>query len=209
MLFHGFLQGPALVWSQNWVKGKTTWPTYTEFIKEFRTQYATKHSSDRALLQLSHIKQEPKEDMDQFINRFTNLMQLAELTPAEIKEGEIVKENDDRVLSAWFYSGLLPSIYEAIIGHVPPNNLSHCMTEASNTYYAQHQLRRIAPQYTQKDPNAMDVDTAQICRPRMSPSKRDYRCRNRLCFYCRKEGHITRECRQKLERQNNDKQRDA
>ena len=63
-LFHGFLQGPALVWSQNWVKGKTTWPAYTEFIKEFRTQYATKHSSDRALLQLLHIKQEPKEDMD-------------------------------------------------------------------------------------------------------------------------------------------------
>ena len=49
-LFHSFLQGPALVWSQNWVKGKTTWPAYTEFIKEFRTQYATKHSSDRALL---------------------------------------------------------------------------------------------------------------------------------------------------------------
>ena len=84
--------------------------------------------------------------MDQFINRFTNLMQLAELTPAEIKDGEIVKENDDRVLSAWFYLGLLPSIYKAIIGHVPPNNLSHWMTEASNMYYAQHHLRRIAPQ---------------------------------------------------------------
>ena len=148
--------------------------------------------------------------MDQFINRFTNLKQLAELTPAEIKDEVIVKENDDRVLSAWFYSGLLPSIYEAIIGHVPPNNLSHWMTEASNTYYAQHRLRRIAPQqHTRKDPNAMDIDAAQVRHPRLSPSERDYRRRNRLCFNCGKEGHMSRECRQKPERQNNDRQRDA
>ena len=134
-LFHGFLQGSALIWSQNWVKGKMTWPMYNNFVKEFRTQYATKHSSNRALLQLLHIKQEPKENMDQFINWFTNLMQLAKLTPAEIKDGEITKENNNHVLSAWFYSGLLLSIYKAIIGYTPPNNLSHWMTEASNTYY--------------------------------------------------------------------------
>ena len=55
----------------------------------------------------------------------------------------------------------------------------------------------------------MDVDAAQICRPGMSPSEKDYRRRNRLCFYCGKEGHMARECRQKPERQNNDKRRDA
>ena len=121
--------------------------------------------------------------MDQFINRFTNLMQLTKLTPAEIKDGEIVKENDNHVLLAWFYSGLLPSIYEAIIGHVPPNNLSHWMIEVSNMYYAQHHLRRIGPQQNmQKDLNAMDMDAVQVCHPGMSPSKRDYRHKNRLCY---------------------------
>ena len=46
----------------------------------------------------------------------------------------------------------------------------------------------------QKDPNAMDIDTTDICPGKLSDQEREYLHNNNGCFHCRKLSHISKDC---------------
>jgi hypothetical protein len=223
-LFLSFIKGPRV---HEWVTMQVRWIhtrlsggateneeyLYDTIINSFQTAFTDTMSVQRAKGEFQDVKME-KGDLDAYIARFEQLARLAEYG----LDAQLVLDK--------FARGLTPGLYAAIING-PDHPLTWTdWVRAAQKYQqkyllVQSNLADRRPQSTPKwqptrnrgqwprvfpnkprerDPNAMDTTPGRVRARQITMEERTELMSSGKCFTCRKQGHLSRDCPQKIQR---------
>ena len=216
-------QGAAATWSEDYMDHAQSldpnsnvdvalqtvygYGTWNEFVQEFKKAFSPIDTQGTAMAQLVNLRQ-GKKDLTEYIATFNQLALRA-------------KVHDDVNKCNYFIQGLSADFADALVLQGQCHFTDYAKLTANCISFANDRARLegirkargyksrfqnnygnnsgpcYSPSYrpSQKDPNAMDVDTTDVCLNKLSDKDRDYLRENNSCFRCRKLGHIAKNCR--------------
>ena len=219
-------QGAAATWSEDFMDHAQTldpdsnadaalqtaygYGTWNEFVQEFKKAFSPIDTQGTAMAQLVNLRQ-GKRDLTEYIATFNQLALRA-------------KVHDDVNKCNYFIQGLNAEFADALVLQGQCHFTDYAKLTANCISFANDRARlegiRKArgfkgrfqnnygnssnPRYTpsfrhsQKDPNAMDVDTTDVRLGKLTDKDREYLRENNGCFRCRKLGHMAKDCRVKF-----------
>src|ERR1700678_1656297 len=193
-------EGTARAWKEAFVRDIINSPTndfgsLKQFTIDLKKAFEASDSEGDVRAKLRQLKQ-GKDSVDDYVAQFRILAGKAKMT-------------NDKALTKYFMEGINTGILQKIFARDKlPANITEWYEQASkhdshyrrvqeilgrrrgtsgNAQTTNYQKKPFAPRYTQKDPNAMDVD-------RLSTNERkEYMAKGR-CFGCDEIGHLVRDC---------------
>ncbi len=196
--------GEAEIWKQQWLNGKRNtagaipWSTlkYEDIVGDFRQAFEPVEQASNAFFNLQTVRQGSRP-VEEYITEINLLFSKAEI-------------KDNNIKMNMFINGLTPKLAEKLLTLTPTiTKYSDLVSKAitmdgnfrrsrlivdrirgRNSNSQQQQSKRWNFSKPQHDPNAMDIDA-------MSTEERQPLIKNGSCFYCKKQGHISRECPEK------------
>jgi len=203
-------EGTARAWKEAFVRDVIAQPgptsnfgTLKQFIDNLKKAFEAPDAEGDARAKLRQLKQ-GKDSVDEYVAQFRILAGKAKMT-------------DDKALTEYFMEGINMGILQKIFAQDKlPTKIAEWYEQASkhdshyrrvqeilgrrrgtsgNAQTTNYQKKPFTPRYTQKDPNAMDVD-------RLSTNERkEYMAKGR-CFGCDEIGHLVRDCPKKERKPN-------
>jgi hypothetical protein len=176
--------------------------SWADFTRDFKRAFAPTNSQGDAMASLMNLRQ-GKSPLVEYIAEFNQLSLRAHVTDDINRCNYFTKGLNPEFMKKLFTTGqAILDNFNSLIDNC--NQLDHdwrryesFRAESSgrnNSYSYQNNPRpRYAPNTSnQKDPNAMDVDRSQFTK--LTPELRSQLAKEGKCFYCRKPGHMAREC---------------
>ena len=207
--------GPAAVWAEEFMAHAQTvvataagtqaangYGTWAQFKTAFEENFGQIDLAGNAMTRLRQLKQKPNE-LSEYVAEFKQLSTKAGLT-ADLPCNQFFLDGLQQGLLNRFYQEEPPATFNGTVervlklknrrlallamrerlGFVKPNQKK---SYGSSCYTPNHA----------RDPNAMDVD-------RMTDAERQDCFKNGLCFTCRKPGHRSTKCPEKMKKKTGD-----
>jgi len=219
-------EGAAATWSEDYMDHAQTlnpdshadiahqtpygYGTWNEFVLEFKKAFSPVDTQGTAMAQLVNLRQ-GKKPLTEYIATFNQLALCTKVTDDINKcnyfiQGLQEEFADSLVLQGQCHFSDYRKLTENCISFA--NDHAHLKgIKRARGYKSRFQSNngnsshpRYIPSYrsSQKDPNAMDVDTTDVRLGKLSDKDCEYLCENNGCFKCRKLGHMAKDCHVKF-----------
>jgi hypothetical protein len=182
---------------------KVNYGTWEDFIAAFMQAFSPVDTKGAAMNKLSTWKMHPGTPTSTHIATMNNYISRAEITDFETKKTFLIQSLDNDLVTGLFNSGLANAANYADLTQnilAQENNMNTLKAiqrcndnrRTQNNYTQNNNNPRYVPRA--KDPNAMDVDSTDICPKRLTDQERDKLKKEGGCFRCREKGHMATAC---------------